>query len=231
MTVIEQQQDRKAFELTRIDGHGYDLAKRVFDLVICIFVLPVVSVLIMLIAVVIALDSPGSPIFTQERIGKGGRRFLLYKFRTMAKDYDDRAHRAFMQAFIAGQIMSGHDLPGKPLFKPPIQNHITRVGRILRKTSLDELPQILNVLRGEMSLVGPRPNVPWEVEKYLDWHRERLRALPGITGLAQVRGRSGISFDTIVRYDLEYFEKQCLLLDMKILWWTVTSVIGGRGAG
>jgi lipopolysaccharide/colanic/teichoic acid biosynthesis glycosyltransferase len=104
------------------------------------------------------------------------------------------------------------------------------VGRILRKTSLDELPQILNVLKGEMSLVGPRPNVAWEVEAYRSWHHERLEVLPGITGLAQVRGRSAISFDHIVRYDVEYVEKQSLALDFKVLCWTLMAVFSRAGA-
>jgi lipopolysaccharide/colanic/teichoic acid biosynthesis glycosyltransferase len=95
---------------------------------------------------------------------------------------------------------------------------------------LDELPQLINIFRGEMSLVGPRPNVPWEVEEYKGWHQERLEVLPGITGLAQVRGRSGIVFDEIVQYDIEYIEKQSLGLDLKILWWTFASVLMGRGA-
>ncbi len=100
----------------------------------------------------------------------------------------------------------------------------------MRKTSLDELPQIVNVLRGEMSIVGPRPNVPWEVEEYRPWHHERFEVVPGITGLAQVRGRSNIDFISLVRYDIEYVEKRSLILDLKILWWTAKGILGGRGA-
>jgi len=118
----------------------------------------------------------------------------------------------------------------KEVYKPVQAAQITRVGRFLRKTSLDELPQIINVLKGEMSLVGPRPNVPWEVEEYQPWHYERLEVLPGMTGLAQVRGRSAISFDRIVLYDIEYVEKQSPVLDLKILWWTVKLVLAKEGA-
>ena len=100
----------------------------------------------------------------------------------------------------------------------------------MRKTSLDELPQLINVFKGEMSFVGPRPNVPWEVEEYRGWHKERFEVLPGITGLAQVRGRSGIPFDEIVQYDIEYIRKQSLMLDLQVLWWTVSSVLFGDGA-
>jgi lipopolysaccharide/colanic/teichoic acid biosynthesis glycosyltransferase len=143
-----------------------------------------------------------------------------------------RAHRvAFMKAFV--DLETNHDGNGNgdgAVYKPIQNAQITRVGRLLRRSSLDELPQIINVLKGEMSLVGPRPNVPWEVEEYKPWHYERLDVLPGITGLAQVRGRSGISFDTIVKYDIEYVEKQSLWLDLKVLWWSVSTVLMGKGA-
>jgi lipopolysaccharide/colanic/teichoic acid biosynthesis glycosyltransferase len=146
----------------------------------------------------------------------------------MYHNLDTSAHRAFMKAFVNGQIQGDQ---GKTVFKPFEQNQVTRVGRLLRKTSLDELPQLINVFKGEMGLVGPRPNVPWEVEEYRAAHQERLEVLPGITGLAQVRGRSGITFDEIVQYDIEYIEKHCLTLDLKILWWTFASVLFGKGAG
>ena len=133
-----------------------------------------------------------------------------------------------MKAFVNGQI--GDDENGGAIYKPIQASQITRVGRILRKISLDELPQLVNVFRGEMSLVGPRPNVLWEFEEYKGWHNERLEVLPGVTGLAQVRGRSGLTFDSIVKYDVEYIERQSLALDLKILWWTLLSVLLGRGA-
>jgi len=113
------------------------------------------------------------------------------------------------------------DNKAQQVYKPIQESQVTPVGRILRKTSLDELPQIFNVLKGEMSLVGPRPNVPWEVEEYKQWHYKRLKVLPGVTGLAQVYGRSSISFDHIVQYDIEYVEKQSLLMDLEIMWRTV----------
>ena len=208
----------------------YPFIKRAFDVTICLIALPFVLVIMGVVALAILIDS-GRPIFfVQDRIGRDGRRFRLYKFRTLAHKYDDPAARVYMQNFVRGLV--GQDEPDREwVHKPLDKSTIPRVGRILRKTSLDELPQILNVLRNEMSLIGPRPNVPWEVDAYLDWHYERLRALPGITGLAQVRGRSCISFDQIVRCDVEYIERRSLKLDLLILWWTVTSVIGGRGAG
>jgi lipopolysaccharide/colanic/teichoic acid biosynthesis glycosyltransferase len=141
------------------------------------------------------------------------------------------AHSAFAKAFVnvTSHLGKKGNRNGR-IYKPIQVSQVTRVGRILRKTSLDELPQIFNVLKGEMSLVGPRPNVPWEVEEYQPWHYERLEVLPGITGLAQVEGRSSISFDTIVEYDIEYIEKQDLALDLRILWRTVSSVIYREGA-
>jgi lipopolysaccharide/colanic/teichoic acid biosynthesis glycosyltransferase len=232
---------------------GYQVVKRVMDMTLCLLALPVVLPLMGICAVAIRIDSPGPVVFIQERIGKGGRRFRMYKFRTMQSDLDDSSHRAFMKAYVSGQIgddeggdgrgdsfhrpaakasldgLSG-DNGNQKIYKPVQTSQITRVGRMLRKTSMDELPQVFNVLKGEMSLVGPRPNVSWEVEEYRYWHHERLEVLPGVTGLAQVRGRSGILFDRIVEYDIEYFEKRSLALDLKILWWTVITVIVGGGA-
>ena len=207
---------------------GYRIAKRVMDMAIVLLALPVVLPVMALCTLIIRLDSPGPALFVQERVGKDGHRFRMYKFRTMDYNLDDSAHRAFMRAFVNGN--TGGNETNKTAFKPFKKSQITQVGRILRKTSLDELPQIFNVLKGKMSLVGPRANVPWEVEEYRGWHKERLEVLPGLTGLAQVRGRSGISFDSIVRCDIEYIEKQCLELDFKILWWTALSVIDAQGA-
>jgi lipopolysaccharide/colanic/teichoic acid biosynthesis glycosyltransferase len=181
-----------------------------------------------MIAVAIWLDSPGPVFFTQERVGKGRTPFRIIKFRTMYHNIDKEAHRLFMKEYINGRITQ--PVGEKEVFKPFQANQVTRVGHILRKTSLDELPQLINVLKGEMSLVGPRPNVPWEVDEYQGWHIERLEVLPGITGLAQVKGRSNIMFNTIVHYDIEYIKKQSLALDLKILWWTVASVLFSKGA-
>jgi lipopolysaccharide/colanic/teichoic acid biosynthesis glycosyltransferase len=207
----------------------YQIAKRVMDVALCLLALPLALPLMAICALAILLDSPGPALFIQKRIGKGGRPFRMYKFRTMQHNLDDRSHRGFMKAFVNGQIGEDEN-NGATIYKPLQASQITRVGRILRKTSLDELPQFINVLKGEMSLVGPRPNVSWEVEEYRGWHNERLEVSPGITGLAQVQGRSGINFDSIVKYDIEYIEKRSLALDLKILWWTLSSVFLGTGA-
>jgi lipopolysaccharide/colanic/teichoic acid biosynthesis glycosyltransferase len=211
-----------------IRRRGYRIAKRLFDLTVSLLLLPFASIVMLICAIAITLDSPGPVLFVQTRVGKGRRPFKLYKFRTLYHDCDAVSHRAFMKAFIRGKV---NELAiDKDIYKPISTTQLTRVGRILRKTSLDELPQLFNVIKGNMSLVGPRPNVIWEVEEYRGWHKERLEVLPGITGLAQVRGRSGITFDQIARYDIEYIENQSLMMDLKILWWTVISVLASKGA-
>lgn len=205
----------------------YQDAKRVLDLILCLLALPLVLPLLALCALAIRLDSPGPILFVQERIGKGGHRFRMCKFRTMRAGLDTSAHCEFMKAYVRGRVQRDGD---RRTFKPITSSQITRVGRLLRKTSLDELPQLINVLRGEMSIVGPRPNVPSEVQEYYPWHYARLEILPGITGLAQVRGRSTVDFNTLVRNDIKYIENQSFSLDLHILWWTCTSVLGAQGA-
>lgn len=215
----------------RLDRRYYDrFTKRVLDILICLIFLPFILVAIVLITLIIYFDSRENPFFIQERVGKNGRRFRMYKFRTMPCNHNDSADRAYMQAYVAGEISNGNTGAEEAAFKPPDRD-ITRAGQFLRRTSLDELPQVLNVLRGEMSLIGPRPNVPYEVEKYSDWHRERLNVLPGITGLAQVNGRSNIYFDEITLYDIYYVRHVSLELDFKIFWRTIWVVLSGWGAG
>jgi lipopolysaccharide/colanic/teichoic acid biosynthesis glycosyltransferase len=205
-------------------------AKRILDLAICVIALPAIAIVFTLIALAIRLDSPGPVFFAQERVGYRGRRFSMYKFRTLRHDHDPGNDRAFMQAFVRGRHEELGTIPSM-VNKPVSALEATRVGRILRRTSLDELPQIFNILRGEMSIVGPRPNVPCEVEAYEEWHLERLEAVPGITGLAQVSGRSWLSFEEIAVADIEYVRNQSLALDLRILARTVRFVLHGGGAG
>jgi lipopolysaccharide/colanic/teichoic acid biosynthesis glycosyltransferase len=215
------------YTTNQVNYRQYRLLKRLFDLAVCLVLLPVLLVVMAFIIVIIKLESPGSPIFIQERVGKGGSRFRIYKFRTMLCKRDEQSERAYMQAFVANRIIEGSQEMG---FKAINKKDITRVGKLLRKASLDELPQIFNVLKGEMSLIGPRPNVPYEVEAYKPWHYERLNVLPGITGMAQVLGRSKISFDRIVAYDIQYIRRRSLSLDLWIIWKTIQVVAVGKGA-
>lgn len=206
----------------------YQSVKRFLDLMICSLTLPATLPVMLACAVAIKLDDPDGPVFfIQDRIGKGERPFKIIKFRTMKQNLDDAQGRAFMKAYVRGEL--DDDSEGEKIYKPIKPNQVFRVGRFLRKTSLDELPQIINVLKGEMSIVGPRPNVVWEVDAYRPWHYERLEVLPGITGLAQVRGRSSLGFNDLVRHDIEYIEKKCLSLDIKILWWTFLTAVQAKG--
>jgi len=206
----------------------YPLVKRLAEFVFSIVLLILLAPLFLLLTMAIRLDSPGPALFRQIRIGKDGKPFTFYKFRSMYKNIDRGAHAAFMTAYVNGQV--SEDASKEAIFKPIQKNQVTHIGQFLRKTSLDELPQLINILKGEMSFIGPRPNVPAEVEAYKDWHQKRLQVLPGVTGWAQINGRSTIIFDQIVRYDIEYVENAGLMMDLKVLWYTVPTVLLGRGA-
>jgi lipopolysaccharide/colanic/teichoic acid biosynthesis glycosyltransferase len=195
--------------------------KRASDLVVASLALALLSPLWLLIALLIKLDSRGPVFYKQERVGMDGRIFLFYKFRTRHADTDDSRHREYQRAYISGLPDSNLGDDERPVFKLHGDERNTRTGRILRKTSLDELPQLFNVMRGDMSIVGPRPPIPYEVENYQLWHRKRLDMKPGITGLWQVSGRDRLPFDEMVRRDLYYIENWSLLLDIKIILQTL----------
>jgi lipopolysaccharide/colanic/teichoic acid biosynthesis glycosyltransferase len=197
---------------------GYERVKRTFDLCVCLALVPLVVPVLSVCALLIRLDTPGPVFFRQLRTGKHGRRFRLYKFRTMVADAPARKR----------ELMHLNRQSG-PDFKVDDDPRITRVGRVLRRTSLDELPQILNVIRGEMSLVGPRPT-SFAASTYELWHTERLEVTPGITGLWQVSGRSDVDFDERVRLDIEYIQTRSMKTDLVILWRTVAAVFDQRGA-
>lgn len=215
------------------------VCKRCLDVTLAAVMLVVLMPLLLLIALLIKLDSPGPVIFVQDRVGarrrtSAGRTtweirtFRLYKFRSMVDKADDSIHRAYIKAFVDGQVEAS-DANGTK-FKLTNDRRVTRVGRVLRKSSLDELPQLVNVLKGEMSLVGPRPVPAYEVAEYKPWHRERLAALPGITGAWQVSGRCQVSFEDMIRMDIDYVRNRSLWLDVQILLLTVPAVLSGRGA-
>lgn len=205
------------------------LVKRTFDLIVAALAVALLFPLWVLIALLIKFDSKGPVFYTQERVGMDGRLFLLYKFRTMQAGADSQVHREYQHAFIAGRAEANLGNEHKPTYKLRADPRITRIGRLLRRTSLDEVPQLLNVISGDMSLVGPRPPIPYEVEAYELWHRKRLDMKPGLTGLWQVSGRNRLPFEEMVRLDLFYIENWSLLLDLKIILRTGFVMIGGEG--
>ena len=189
------------------------------DIVGSVFALIVFAPLFIAIALAIKLTSRGPVFFKQERNGEHGKPFTFIKFRSMHANNDAGVHRQWFYQFVSGHAKQyGTDSTSSAIFKMTVDPRVTTVGRILRRTSLDELPQFLNVLMGDMSLVGPRPPIPYEVDAYQAWHRGRLlEAKPGITGLWQVNGRSRVTFDEMVRLDLQYARTWSLWLDIKIL--------------
>lgn len=205
--------------------------KRVFDILISGVLLVLLSPIWVLIAILIKLDSRGAHLFKQERVGMDGRKFLCYKFRTMKSDADERIHRDAYRKNIEGAAEANAGDEEKPVFgKVRNDPRVTRVGRFLRRTSLDELPQFLNVLLGDMSVVGARPPIPYEVEDYDVRHRKRLDMKPGITGLWQVSGRNRLTFEEMVQIDLYYIENWSLWLDLKIILLTLPAILRGDGA-
>lgn len=203
--------------------------KRISDIVIASFTLALLSPFWLMIALLIKFDSKGPVFYAQERVGMDGRIFVVYKFRTMRVDADSEIHREYQRKFIAGHAEANVGDAKKPAYKLRDDPRITRVGRVLRRLSLDEVPQLFNVLRGDMSVVGPRPPIPYEVEAYELRHRKRLDMKPGLTGLWQVSGRNRLPFEEMVKLDLFYIENWSLLFDLKIILRTVLVMLRGDG--
>ncbi len=226
-------------------GRVYYTAKRVFDFVLALLALLLTLPILLIVAIAIKIDSPGPVIFRQERlhsrrIRKGDgvwwlvEPFTFFKLRTMTATADPELHRAYISAFMNGDEQGIRSfVPDSPdgSYKMSADPRITRVGRVLRKLSLDELPQLWNVLTGDMSLVGPRPHLAYEVAMYSGDQLHRLAAPPGITGLSQVEARALAPFETMVDYDLEYVKKRSLLVDLGILARTIPVVLSRKGAG
>ena len=198
-------------------GPWFLRTKRAIDITICILISPVVLIVLTGCAIAIRLDSPGAVLFTQQRTGRDGVRFAMYKVRTMVHNAEE----------LKPSLQHLNILP-PPDFKIPNDPRITRVGTFLRKTSLDELPQILNVLRGEMSLVGPRPT-SFHASTYSLWHSQRLEATPGITGLWQIGGRNQMTFDERNRLDAAYIRNMSIRQDLKIMLLTIGSIVKRSG--
>lgn len=201
------------------------ILKRSLDIVGSLFALLVFSPVFLVIAAIVKLTSRGPVLFCQRRVGHYGREFNFYKFRTMYSGNDPRIHQEYVSKLIAGNLMSDG------VYKITNDPRITPIGRFLRRSSLDELPQFFNVLKNDMSLVGPRPPLPYEFERYQTWHKRRvLEVKPGLTGLWQVEGRSRTTFDEMVRMDLRYGVQQSFWFDLKILLQTPSAMFSGRGA-
>ncbi len=209
----EQYEDKRRLKL-----ETYYLLKRLFDILFCILTAPFVLPVLLLCYIAIKLDSSGAVFFYQRRTGKGGERFKMYKLRTMVSNAEE----------LKEKYMHLNELT-YPDFKISKDPRITRVGRFLRKTSLDELPQIVNVFKGDMTLVGPRPT-SFSAKTYSLWHTARLEAKPGMTGLWQVSGRNELDFDDRLRLDIAYMKNQCFALDFQIIFRTLATVFHGRGA-
>jgi exopolysaccharide biosynthesis polyprenyl glycosylphosphotransferase len=200
--------------------------KRLEDVIIALFATIILSPLTILIAILIKFDSKGNVFYKQKRVGMDGRQFSFYKFRTMQVNNDDSEHREYLKNYIAGETENNGE---ETVFKLN-DSRVTRIGKHLRRLSLDELPQIFNVLRGEMSIVGPRPPIPYEVEEYNATQRRRLDMKPGITGLWQVSGRNRLTFEQMLTLDVFYIENWSLWLDLKIILKTIPAMIRGDGA-
>lgn len=208
----------------------YQWWKNTFDRVLALLAIVALSPLMGIIAIGIHFDSPGSAIFRRDQIGENGRKFVAYKFRTMYANNDDIEYKTYLVKYVMENAPYRIEPDGKPVYKVLDDPRVTKFGNILRKTNLDELPQLFNVLKGEMSLVGPRPDVPFAVAMYKDWHQKRLGAKPGITGLWQVCRRKSLSFESMVRLDIDYIKRQSLSLDAKILFLTLGTVLRRDGS-
>ncbi len=213
--------------MRRAPGRISDAVKRTMDIVLSGMALVVLAPVMAVVAAAIRLSGRGPVLFRQMRIGYLESPFIMFKFRTMHINNDDSEHRAFVASLLAGERHDGGE-PG--LFKLSNDSRVTGVGTFLRSTSLDELPQLINVLRGDMSLVGPRPALPWEAELFKQEHKARFTVKPGISGLWQVRGRNRLTMLEGLELDLEYVRHRSLLLDLSLILLTVPVAILGRGA-
>jgi lipopolysaccharide/colanic/teichoic acid biosynthesis glycosyltransferase len=231
--------DHVLFSAETSERDIYFFCKRCADVCLAALVLILLLPLLLLIALLVKIDSSGPVLFTHERVGAKRSRvrgeavwaignFRMHKFRSMVQGADSSMHEAYIRSFVAGRVQPNEEQGRK--FKLTNDPRVTRIGKVLRRTSLDELPQLFNVLKGEMSLVGPRPVPPYEVACYRPGDHQRLAALPGITGLWQVNGRCRVSFEEMIHMDLEYIRNASLWLDLEILLLTIPAVLCGRGA-
>lgn len=217
--------------IERVAGRRRAVAilRRAFDLVVGLLLILLLSPVLIGVALAVRLDSRGPALFRQRRVGHEEREFTLFKFRSMRVDADPRGHREYVTALIKGEA-SAPEGGRENLYKLAVDNRITAVGRWIRRWSLDELPQLFNVVRGDMTLVGPRPAIPYEVGEYPAWYRKRFAVKPGLTGYWQVSGRSERTYEEMVRLDIEYVERRSIGLDLLILLKTPWVVLSRKGA-
>ncbi|HVD41386.1 MAG TPA: sugar transferase [Solirubrobacterales bacterium] len=203
--------------------------RRLFDVVFAVALILLLSPLLIGVALAVRIDSRGPAFFRQRRVGYREREFTLYKFRSMRVDADPRGHKEYVTALIKGED-ERPDGGRENLYKLAVDNRITPVGRWIRRWSLDELPQLFNVVKGDMTLVGPRPAIPYEVAEYPAWYRQRFSVKPGLSGYWQVSGRSERTYEEMVRLDIEYAKRRTLGLDLSILLKTPWVVLSRKGA-
>jgi lipopolysaccharide/colanic/teichoic acid biosynthesis glycosyltransferase len=218
---------------TRMLKHNifaYQTWKDIFEPFIAFCLLILFSPVMIFCAIAIKLDSRGNAIFKREQIGLNSRKFIAYKFRTMVNNNDDDEYRKYIARYVLENAPYTKDEKGQAVYKVINDKRVTKFGAILRKTNLDELPQLINVIKGDMSLVGPRPDIPYAVQMYKDWHRRRLSVKPGMTGLWQVSHRKSLSFKDMVFLDIKYIEESSLFLDVKILLKTIGVFLNRDGS-
>lgn len=212
-------EEQEIVQVSKKQNNIYEASKRVLDFVAALLGLILLSPIFLVVSILIKLESEGEVIFSQTRIGLNGKEFKMYKFRSMVKNAEE------LKAKLAAQNeMSG------PMFKMKEDPRVTKVGKFIRKTSIDELPQLINVLKGDMSLVGPRPSLPKEVEKFEPWMLQRLEVKPGLTCYWQVSGRNNIDFEDWMKLDLQYVEDRNFLLDLKLIFKTFFVLFGDKNA-
>lgn len=214
--------------LLRVDNN-YQRNKRVVDIVFTLLIMLPLCIVTVIVGLMIRLESKGPIFFRQKRVGQNGVEFEMFKFRSMYHNSDDTRHREAIRQFMQGEVLSHEQDSGKR-YKLTNDSRITRVGRFLRKTSIDELPQFFNVLRGEMTLVGPRPALQYEVDLYSPQDRLRLQGKPGLTGPWQVYGRSRVTFQQMMQMDIDYLYQQSLWQDLKLIVLTIPVMLLGHGA-
>lgn len=222
-TSIIKQKNTNCLELEKVtpyENKGYLVIKRILDIVISFMGIIFLSPIFLIVGLLIKVeDGNGNVIFKQVRVGKDGKEFVMYKFRSMVANAEE----------LKAKLMDQNEAIG-PVFKIKNDPRVTKVGRFIRKTSIDELPQLWNVLKGEMSLVGPRPPLPREVAQYTEYDKQRLLVTPGCTGLWQVSGRSNVGFEEMVELDLKYIQNQSIFLDLKIIFKTIFVLFGSKDA-